>query len=578
MLRAPPSSVGVIARPLVTQHGYASYVAHLPAFLKAYCNRQDTPFASTGFPVSLSLARCIPLRTPPVVIDFKGAIPSTHIDTLNDIGFERIKMNRTENIVRFPTLTYDQARQVRNMNPNMTTPAPVNTVNLQSFEMWILAIRVLSNLLLAHTYPAFTDSEHRTSELDEISEILGKRSAETALQSASKRMREEAGVSVNPEEIEVDMDEEEGLAQEPTIELKRAKPPRNDQKGWGYPSELPNTSGLFFPFVPELCSYDKTTVPDLIQTYLVQSLGDKPETQVERMDRLRSAWGVIGQTDAGNEIAHMCKVIGLCLTSQSRAFPVIRDSVYQGCMLSGGRLFVGMHGVVYRPLPFDKLQEESGSYHLHSLILDKIMESVKGHTDGRIKRPTTMRELRTVLLAAGLTEEDRDEIRRQAVHLHFSEKFLAVNAQTIGQLIDDLETPEDDGNEDLPLHHSALFSRDGIFVALSAFGYQAPSFMIENCPKVLLSQKSAPNTLVVRQKPLDLAVVDWKRLLETKEMRNNPRNLSRANRDRSLVGNDKTVVWGRLNKLATDVGGVAIDRSGLGIGTIILEGDGVEDW
>jgi hypothetical protein len=577
MLRAAPHQVGAIARPLVVQPGYASYVSHLPAFLKAYNDQRTISIDKQGYPANLPLDHCIPIGNPPLVIDFNGPVPSKHVDDLNKIGFERIKMNRTDNIVHFPSITFEQARIIRNMNPNLTTPAPVNTVNLQSFESWVLVLRVVSNLLRAHTYPAFADDSHQMDDFDTLTEDLLKRKADTTLQNSPKRVRKEAGQETNPEEIDLDMGDVGVDNPEPAeIELRRAKPPSKSQQPWGTPDDIPNTSGYFFPYVPELCSYDTVTVPTLIDDYLIQSLGDKPERQIERMDRIRSAWGLLGKTDAGNVMAHMCKIIHLSLRAQGRTFPIVNEGIYQGCVLSGARMFVGMNGSVYRPLSFDKLQEETGSYHMHSIVLDKIMEIVD---DEDMVRPDTMRELRRELLKVNLSEEDRDEIRRLAVHLHFrSDKFLAMNPQTLMSVIHDISSLDDNENLQLPLHHSALFSRDKIFVSLSSFGYQAPSFMIENCPKVSMTQSKPPQTLVIRQKPLQVATVDWKNMLETREMRNNPRNLSRANKDRSIVGNDKTVLWAEVMKMAKDSGG----NPDTSTGGVKIEpepiNDGMDDW
>lgn len=580
MLRAAPHQVGAVARPLVVQHGYASYLAHLPAFLKAYNDQTNVPFNRQGYPATLAIEKCIDIGNPSLVIDFNGPIPAKHVEALGHIGFERIKMNRTDNIIRFPTVTLEQVREIRGMNPNMTTPAPVNTVNLQSFESWVLVTRVVSNLLLAHTYPAFSDDDHLMDELDDLTEELLKRKAETELANSPKRVRQEAGMVVNPDEIDINMegqDDDPKPSKDTEIELKKAKPPPRNGRGWGTPSQLPNASGLFFPFIPELCSYDTVTVPVLIEDYLIQSLGDKPERQLERMDRIRSAWGIVGKTDPGNAMAHMCKVISLALRAQGRAFPFVHNGIYQGCVLSGGRLFVGMNGVVYRPISYEKLQEETGGFHMHSIVLKKIVDI----TEETVKvLPDTMRKLRQLLLRANLSEEDRDEIRKLAVHLHFqNERFLPLNPQSVGLLIQDMTSLETTENTSLPLHHSALFSRDKVFVALSAFGYQAPSFMIDNCPKITLNSSKPPQTLVVRQKPLDIATVDWKKMLESKEVRNNPRNLSRANRDRSIVGNDKAVVWGELAKMATEMGGSERDASGIvdnEAGGVAI--DGMDDW
>jgi hypothetical protein len=101
--------------------------------------------------------------------------------------------------------------------------------------------------------------------------------------------------------------------------------------------------------------------------------------------------------------------------------------------------------------------------------------------------------------------------------------------------------------------------------------------MIDNCPKVAIRGNVPPTTLVVRQKPLDLATLDWKRMLELREIRNSPKNLSRANRDRSFVGNDKSVVWGELVN-AMSAGGFEADVSGMGNVTIEANDDEVEAW
>jgi hypothetical protein len=563
LLRSTPNDVSAISRPLVVQPGYTSYVSHLSAFMKAYLTRVNVPLNQQGYLAQLPLNQCIQIGHPPLVIDYNGPIPSKHVDILGTIGFERIKMNKTDNILRFPSITLDQAKEIHRTNPNLTTPAPVNTVNLAAFESWISVLKLVSLLLLSHTYPAFTDDDHFLGDIDTLLEDLTKRKAGSELGNTPKRARQGDAVNRNRGEGDEEMVDEDDLLlpDESTITLHKAKPPRNNVPGWGTPDELPNASGLFFPFVPELTSYDTVTVPRLIETFLIQSLGNKPEKQLEILDKIRSAWGIIGKTDAGNAMAHLCKVIHLSLRAQARAFPFVIDGVYQGCVLSGGRFWVGVNGQVYRPLSYIKLQEETGSYHMHSRVLDRIMELVD---DVDFARPETMRSLRQVLLAATLTEEDRDEVRKLSVSLHFkNDKFLAVNAQTLMRVLQDIISLGDAEDLSLPMHHSALFSRDKVFVSLSSFGYQAPSFQIDNCPKVSLSSVKPPQTLVVRQKPLDVATVDWKSMIESKEMRNNPRNLSRANRDRSIVGNDKTALWGELVKFARAVGGREQDRSGI---------------
>lgn len=578
MLRAPPCDVNVIARPRILQHGYSSYVSHLPAFMKAFNDQRTITLSKQGYPVAFPLKDCIPLENPPLVVDYNGPIPNQHTEALSLIGFERIKMNRVENILRFPTINFDEARAIKNTAPNLNTPSPANTINLSSFDSWVLVVRVVSNLLKAHTYPAFRDDAHFVEEIVEtVSGLSTKRGATDDPGSTRKLQKGALGEAIPVEEEEEDVSMT-AAAEEPTnaIVLSKAKPPSKTEPGWGSPNDIPNASGFFFPYVPELCTFDTRTVPSLIEDYLFQSLGDTPEKQISRLDNVRSAWGIIAKTDAGNVMAHLCKVIRLSLSSQGRAFPIFSGHVYEGCILSGARLFVGLNGLVYRPLGFDKLQEEVGGYSMHGKVLSEILDVI-----GKINRVDaipTMRSLRELLLSSQMSEEERDQVRRLSVHLHFpGDKFLAVNSQTIMKVLNDLASTEEGEDTTLPLHHSALMSRDKVFVALASFGYQAPSFMIDNCPKVPI-RGNAPNTLVIRQKPLDLACVDWKKMMETREIRNNPRNLSRANRDRSLVGNDKTQIWGRMSEIVRAIGGV--ESAGLGgeTGPGFVIDDGLDEW
>lgn len=545
--RAAPRDIRVVARPLVKQPGYASYSTFLPAFMKAQNENVIVPLNKRGYTTNFAVKNCIPITHPALVVDYNGPIPSKHVDTLNNVGFERIKMQKRENIVHFPYIDLDDVRTIKGTSPSTITPAPANTVNLDSFDSWVLVLRLVSNLLRTHIYPAFRDNEHSQDEVyDVIDMITLKRQAEEELSNKKKRTKGDDG-----QVMEVD-DAEEGEIEEMSdsgrdIELSKAKPIISSEKPWGTIDTLPNCSGLFFPFIAELTSADHTTVPDFIEQYLFQSLGDIPEKQLERMDKIRRAWGIISKTQQGDIMAHLCKVISLAIQSQARVYPIIQDTVYEGTILFGARLFVGINGKVYRPLAFSNLQTELGGYSTHARTLSEIAEICGKKKDG-LREITTMRSLRDTLMGENLSEEKRDNIRKLAVHLHFKERFLGVNSGTLSQLIDSLASPEDGPDLTIPLHHSALFSNDPVFVALAAFGFQAPSFIIENCPNMEL-KGSAPQTLVIRQKPLDIACQDWKTVMETTEIRNNPRNLSRANRDRSLVGNDKTVVWGKMVKL-----------------------------
>jgi hypothetical protein len=557
LLRAAPSDIRILANPRIIQDGYSSYVSHIAAFMSAYVKQQTVPTNQVGYPVSLPMNECIPLQLPNLVVSYNGQIPSSAIESLNNIGFERIKANKKEDLLIFRNYTLDEARAIARTNPIKISSAPGGAVNLAAFDSYIIVVKVISNFLRAHTYPAFIDEEHGTDLESQIESYTSeKRGAKGEHTEAPPTKKAQVVASAGSMEI----DEEVDIPLPPTpkkeIKLHRAKPPSSNAIAWGTPSQIPNASGIFFPFIPELCSWDHLTVPNLIEDYFLKSLGKTPEQQVDRSDSIRSAWGVVSKTDAGNVLAHLGKVIHLAIRSQCRVFPLVSEGVYHGCILSGARFYIGHYGKIIYPTTYAKLQDETGSFHFHTKVLTTILDLV-GDDDANSKgRPTTMRELRKILLDATLSEEERDEIRKLAVHLNFKEKFMGLNAQTIIKLLDELNNLADQ-NDELPLHPSALFSRDAVYVALSAFGYQAPSPMIDSCPKIKVKGGSPPNTFVFRQKPLDIATIDWKKVLETREITNNPRNLSRQNRDRAIVGNDKATVWGKMVETMS-AGGVAL--------------------
>lgn len=577
LLRASPHDIRIIANPRVIQDGYSSYISHIAAFLAAYVKKETVPTDKVGYPISFPANECIPLPLPHLVISYNGQIPSSSIESLNEIGFERVKVNRKDDLLLFRDYTLEQARAIVKSNPLRVTPAPANAVNLNAFDSFMIVLRIFSNFLRAHTYPAFTDEEHKTDIESQIEQYtIEKRGAKETPEEEpnAKRSKTSGG------EMEIDNDSGESVlppvvTPRKEIKLRRAKPPNANVLGWGTPQQLPNTSGHFFPFVPELASWDMYTVPNLVDDFFLKCLGKTPELQVERSDQIRAAWGIVAKTDTGDALAHIGKMIHLAIRSQCRVFPIISDGTYQGSILSGARYYIGHYGKIMYPLQFAKLQEETSDYHFHTKCLLTILQLVDDDAVlAEEDRPKTMRQLRNVLLEATLSEDERDQIRKLAIHLNFKEKFLGLNAQTIIVLLKEFENLAEPDYE-LPLHPSALFSRDAIFVALSAFGYQAPSPWIDNCPKVKVQGTTPPQTFVFRQKPLEIATLDWKKVLETKEIANNPKNLSRQNRDRSLAGNDKATVWGKMVETMSS-GGEAHEESTVDV--VEKDDDDVTGW
>lgn len=339
-----------------------------------------------------------------------------------------------------------------------------------------------------------------------------------------------------------------------TIKLRVAKPARNDISAWGPSNKMPNTSGVYFPYVPDLASSDTKTVPALINQYFLESLGRNAQTTIETHRAIIRAWGIIGLTDTGNVLAHMATVIRVALQAQGFVYPVFEGGVYEGCILGGGGFAIAIQKSTVLPVEYRDLQQivqKAGSHSSALKSIAQIVDEDLGEDYEAVMESKSMRALATILVSTALSEEDRDNVLKIARRLTFPQRYWAVNSTTLVKVMDLIRDQTLPIDNDAPLHPSLLFSRDRVELVIGVFGYQAPSFMIPSCPEVRLAKGGAlPRTFCVRVVDLGVAITDWKTMIRNKAIRNNPQTLSSRYQDRSFGGADKEVVFGALLNMA----------------------------
>lgn len=359
-----------------------------------------------------------------------------------------------------------------------------------------------------------------------------------------------------------------------TIKFRVAKPPRNDYSGWGPASDMPNTSGIYLPYIPDLAAHDPDIIPSVINEFFMECLGASDREVIDTHRSIIRAWGQLHLSETGNILSHIAVGIRLAIQTQSFCYVILERGVFEGIVVCGAQFTVGTRNGLVSPVNHANLQTEVNKAGSHSASLDAIAKRCgdKGHM---VLAAASMRQLAQVLAECQLSEADRDHIKRDARRLNFPHKFWAVNATTIIKALDLIRDRSLDIDDVVPLHPSMIFTTDRIELVLSAFGFQAPSFNIPSTPEIKLQKgQPAPTTFAVRIVDLSIAISDMKKVIDTKTIHNNPKALSSRYQDRSLGGVEKEMVYGALLHTvgATDVVEAATGGDeGIGSATAVLD-------
>jgi hypothetical protein len=160
-----------------------------------------------------------------------------------------------------------------------------------------------------------------------------------------------------------------------------------------------------------------------------------------------------------------------------------------------------------------------------------------------------MRGLSVIVSGEKIDDIERQSIVKAAYNLSFKNKYWSTSVANIRYMMVFIRNPEKVIGEDIPMHPKFLFSNDRVEQILCAFGHQAPTFMITNAAKCVLTSKEPPKNFHVRTATVETAVLDMKYIMENGYITNNNQNLSSKHRDTPLRGDDKMKIWDAMRGL-----------------------------
>jgi len=500
MLRAPPSQVTVIARPLVASSLWNIFIGHLSAVLFTLAMKASVSLHLAGYWITVRHPRSLPVSFPDLSITVKNLNQAT-TDWLMEHGFEeqRIRdeahwlLNEPDSIV-LQQLASDKCP----VRYNSTSFAPVGYANMSAMNDFSIILNILSFCAQALQSPVF-DKEFDPTEFVNINDV--DEDEEMAGDS-------EAARPVVKENSPKGFAQRSRLAKFFDIDDATSTPRGSDMCVGRIPDSIKTCysiddftgattlSGMLIRFVPDLTEEDQTGVPSFISKYLFRSLGTDFSEQVTNFNDLKSSWGVLRNTGPGHILSHMVKCMEIAINAQCGIKFIFDYGSYEGGILQGNGYSLFTQDVVMIPSTPGDLYEDICALETHKKMQDEIYEILRagGIDDGAFPgNIESMYSLRTLCLLGTFSETQRTELMNKAGKLRFTLRKWAVNQGSILKFLTIIKDGDGEYLSDNPLGPESLFTKDWIEIAMSCFpNTRCPSFRHSSGTAINLRAKKAP--------------------------------------------------------------------------------------
>jgi hypothetical protein len=529
------------------QPAYSLYKELIPEYLYATRIQKNVPVSGGNYPINFD-GLLLPIEDPPVVVSWSKPIPHDSTIMLSQIQSEMVDIQgyRCHSL---PKPTIDALRVFVRDGVDTKCRVYRDHVNIDALRQLKLVQMIFSAFLHMHGYPGYSTMD----DSDEVVEFM--RKSDQPSSSGTKRARVEVAKDTSEvleEKVESACEDDDnqrkiGAPKAEDFLIRWAKPQRQNDNPWGNSNSLPNSSGMFVPFVLGLESPDPDMVPLFVSRFLIRGLGSDINQCFQQLREIQGAFGTIAKTLAGHIYAHLAKCMYIGLEAQCQIFPVFDEDIYQGCVLSGSHFVIDFDKEVYGPTAYENLQVLVSENSLHTGSLKRISDLVGVEA---LKDCKSMRQISKILLATPIRPQDIEEIKEMAKRIFFPKiQYWPINPKTLKDFftsISQYNTVQDIDNE-IPLHPDMLFSEDVGHSMLAAFGYMVPNFNIPSCPSFELTTTCpCPPHFVVARSVITYACENLDKIRTSKFVSNNPRNISKVHKDYLIPTKDAPDIWSLL--------------------------------
>lgn len=566
LLRTTPRFVNPIVTVVNTQPAYITYKGLLPAYMSAGITQQRTSVHAPGYSIKDYAGPLIPLVMPSIAVSFSGAVPSELMDKMKSVGVLETTIQKAK-IFIIKDCPSGLTKELKNNGGIETCPSPQQTVNISSIPEITFLRKLISLFLSVHTYPAF-DNLDQLADLQAL-ELVGDGSSTTGKRKRDGVIYEDAPLKnlQRPQEEDDDGDDDQDVSMDPQTTdsardgIKVALPPLLTPQ-WGDVEGIPKRHGVFIPFLAELSDFDAKTIPEVVNTYFLRSLGTSHDIIVSKMDDIRRACGIMSDTDLGKEWSHMMRCIAIALNAQAVCYAIYSDEVYTGCVISGCGFTISVYGLKYQPVPFDelvKLVERSNPHASTVSAIAELLPSMSASKQAEWDAIDSMIDLRVFLWKSKITESVKDDILRLSKHLRYPQKTWPLTVEHLEKALRYIrEASVEELPQDITLHASMLFEKDIVSCIWSTFGAMAPTCVFSGGPMTdLTSASSSSGPIAWKSAVLPEAIRTIQSLIREKKFPRGQGGRRSTNfKDRMFTGAQATRVWVALRSAAgVDVSG-----------------------
>jgi len=527
-----------------------------------------------------SHVKLLPFSLPPLAVSFTGLTPSID-DFLRSRDFHQVSINDVNFWVKDYNVSVEDIRTLLEFSQTQRrTRVPWSYCNLDAILGYLQLIKYATYYSIVFERPAFANPsdlevfKKKKRMATEEPDTTSAKSTRAATKAASDVGYVSTAVKwlmgnqeFTPNEIFGYIGGMVGIPHSTTTHIYQTSTVVDD-----------GMDGFWFPFVEELSRLDDDGPIPFLSRHNMRNFGHSPAEQVNFLNDLKSAWGVLKRTSVSSQICHLFKCISIAMDCQAGVRVCFSGEFYEGCVIvSRVPLTLYYNNALTPEVKNRQLKDELKDYRPHSDALQEIvsiLNSVSPDISDQIDPDNivSMANIRTLLLArTSLPSEQVKKIKKLSERLRFPVKTWPSNPSFICQFLEILsgDKPIDSTVPFAPEH---LDNPDTLETALSAFGRASPSFRIPagRALKIedglkLPQERTIPArgrqparnevvntmelTLQVRLVEYDEALYDWKRFLKEKTVFVAPLPTAYSSGYKVFKKTDRATIWHALSRI-----------------------------
>lgn len=589
---ARASDVGLLGKPNERQIAYSGYATNIECFLYATATKSKVSVKTDHVPLPVDYTPTFPCFYPRTIFSLAKKPTADALDRM----FKKLEKEELVSItlgggpaylINKPSYT-----TIATILPQVAKPTITYHSGYSQVEGSASIVRVyqcIEAFLATNTYSyKKEDSETPADTKRGIAEIQDIRQGSYYIRDCwdakAKKPKYNNGNSAFPSRV----DEHELQDLTPSLDgfvaashlVMIAKPsPLPSSTSWGAPRDVPNKSGILFPYFPGMMAGDPKHIRDVVGRRFFRNLGTLTVSHQEAYKAFRKIVFSVAQTAEGVILSHVLCGVDLALDTQAQLYLLFDGGRYQGFVLLGSEFKVFIHGNWHAPLASDDLREELNTIATHDTLVARLASKLAGMsvisgdglmslTAGDIDSPLKLVGVLSRLKLEDVGGEDAiDELSDMVGRLAFPGTFLAQNPENIAKAVNLLTTCRD---QPLPSNWFIFIPRSGWaklakreYQVLSAFGSRSISFRNSSGPEYRIPRSSTDDdplaneaakkekrSLIVFEKPISNAVTDWLALVESGMIRVSYTERALGCRATRFGGDSKDLIWRELKAAA----------------------------